>query len=72
MAGSNAGMARNPVWLGVVALMAISLGGTVARAHFTGETAHDELARLAAQEVAAERAAVVRVASVRDTKIPPP
>lgn len=66
LAGSNASMARNPALLGVVALMAISLGGAVARAHFTGETAHDELARMAAQELAAERAAVVRVARARD------
>ena len=38
----------------------------MAFAHFTGEAAHDELARLAVHELAAERAATVRVATVRD------
>ena len=63
-AGSNIKMTDHPALLGLVALATLSLGG-VARAHFTGETAHDELARMAAQALAAEQAATIRGASTQ-------
>ena len=60
----------NRWWATVAAAVALSVGAPMALAHFTGEAAHDELARLAAQALAAqalaaERAVPVRVATVR-------
>ena len=55
----------NRWWASVAAAVALSVGAPMALAHFTGEAAHDELARLAAQALAAERAVPVRVATVR-------
>lgn len=63
--GSTGEMTNNPALLGLVALATLSFGGVAARAHFTGETAHDELARMAAQELAAEQATTTGGAATR-------
>ena len=55
-------------WFATAAAVIAMVGSApMALAHYTGEAVHDELARLAAQELAAERAATLRVASVRNT-----
>jgi hypothetical protein len=78
------GISRCPRWWATaVALVATAGSGPWAWGHLTGETAHDELARLAAQELAAERAGAAwmratkprpgpwRVAQVRTEKRTP-
>ena len=64
----SVGMPRCDRWFATaVAVIAVAGSAPTAFAHFTGEAAHDEITRLAAQELAAERTTALWAASVRDT-----
>ncbi|MDP3071243.1 MAG: hypothetical protein Q8N18_13215 [Opitutaceae bacterium] len=58
-------MTRFSVPVGWVVVASVWLGAVPLQAHLIGDAAHDELARMAAEAVAAERAALVRSAARR-------